>query len=631
MKKLDLVEYMRALAILFVVVFHVSGEFLPFGYIGVDIFMTISGFVIARSVISRFDPAKSFDLFSFMRRRIRRLGPPMIFAAVFTLPILALSQSPLGAFHNSAQTLVASFLGLSNGLIQYLNGGYFGSDAQLNGYLHTWSLSVEVQFYFLFSVIALLTLIPRARKPLGNLALVNIAVGLISLLLLLGSNMMDLAFAELGIYGYYSPLVRIWQFSIGVAIAMAPAPKKLSASFTGVGVIFVFLAASLDMDPVLNMGVFSNIMVASFGTGIVLYFGQELKLPSRGSLSLLGLLGTLSYPWYLIHWPMIVAATSLHDSNISRLTGALISLLIAYFYISVFENKTYPPRTFSSTRKSVGIFAVSVPTIFSIVLAPMALTSFGDERLRDYRNQVSERHLPSKLSWLCATGPLNSKNFYECLVQGEKEESPIYLVGDSQAGQISEAVLAASRETGRSMIVSTTTSCPFFSEESGSQRCNLFHSKTVEFLSGQKAGDVIIAFSSSNAMSEASLGSFESSLATLTDRGHQVTLVGPIPLAGYKREFNPRQCNLASVQNSTCFFSFPKSQISGLAQNQEEVFRGIADGGAIQFVSLVDSLCRQDFCQTMIENTILYRDPSHLSVEANKLLESSFLKALGSE
>jgi peptidoglycan/LPS O-acetylase OafA/YrhL len=140
------VQGLRGLAVLLVVVFH-TGLALPGGFVGVDVFFVISGFVISRLLITELDTEGRLDLRRFYRRRARRLLPALALAVAVVLAMSAL-LAPIGSQAQTARTGIAAALFVANFyLARATDTGYFGTDAAWNPLLHTWSLSVEEQFY----------------------------------------------------------------------------------------------------------------------------------------------------------------------------------------------------------------------------------------------------------------------------------------------------------------------------------------------------------------------------------------------------------------------------------------------------------------------------------------------------
>lgn len=148
---------MRGIAVLGVVAFH-AGLPLPGGFTGVDIFFVISGYVITGQLLREIDSSGSIRLRRFFTGRFRRLGPALGVMVAVTLVISFFTLSPLGALQNTVLTGIGSVIGLANLVIDQTSGNYFDTAAENNALLNAWSLSVEGQFYLLFPVILVVSL-----------------------------------------------------------------------------------------------------------------------------------------------------------------------------------------------------------------------------------------------------------------------------------------------------------------------------------------------------------------------------------------------------------------------------------------------------------------------------------------
>lgn len=143
------IQGLRALAVLGVIIFH-AGVWLPGGFAGVDVFFVVSGFVITGMLQREFAKSNRVHLGRFYARRFRRLAPALALMVAFTLVVAAFLQSPLGPAQVTAKTALGATTGTANLVINIVTGGYFAAAAETNPLLHTWSLSVEEQFYLIF-------------------------------------------------------------------------------------------------------------------------------------------------------------------------------------------------------------------------------------------------------------------------------------------------------------------------------------------------------------------------------------------------------------------------------------------------------------------------------------------------
>src|SRR5258705_548325 len=164
------IDGLRAVAVISVIINHLNNDFLPSGYLGVDIFFVISGYVITASLYETSDRNFSEFFLGFYSRRVKRLVPALILCVLITSLLICLFDKTPNA---SLKTGIASLFGISNLYLLKQATDYFGASAQLNVFTHTWSLGVEEQFYVLFPFIVWLTGFGRQRrKGSGNLFLV---------------------------------------------------------------------------------------------------------------------------------------------------------------------------------------------------------------------------------------------------------------------------------------------------------------------------------------------------------------------------------------------------------------------------------------------------------------------------
>ena len=229
------VDGLRAIAVMLVVIFHAFPEAMPGGFIGVDIFFVISGFLITGIIVRELDQER-FSLLAFYNRRIRRIFPALIVVLCVTLVLGWLWMLP-AAYAQLSSDVFASAAFFAN-IALLLQSGYFDLESARKPLLHLWSLGIEEQFYLLWPLMLMLV----ARLRLSMLAAVSV-VGVASLVLnvaLIGSN---------PVATFYLPFTRAWELLAGAALACGW--NQLSHSRTGsnlrafVGILLIATAAGL--------------------------------------------------------------------------------------------------------------------------------------------------------------------------------------------------------------------------------------------------------------------------------------------------------------------------------------------------------------------------------------------------
>src|SRR5919198_1391735 len=316
------VQGLRALAVLLVVAYH-AGLPLPAGFVGVDVFFVISGFVITGLVLRQLDAGR-FSLAEFYARRTKRLLPALVLMLLVVLVVSFLLQSPRGPQQTTAKTAVGAMLLVANLVILRTSGGYFDAAATANPLLHVWSLSVEEQFYLGFSVLLLLAWWVGRRGGAGvrSTAAAVAALTAASLALAVACTYANGPVWSVGdpaSLAFYSSPTRAWEFGVGALIACW-AHRRTDDHQVGKRLAVLTAAASLALlaGTILLVdgrtpwpGVMALLPVAA--TAGLIVAGTLAPNPVSRLLSRRPAVwvGDLSYSLYLWHWPLIAFASLL--------------------------------------------------------------------------------------------------------------------------------------------------------------------------------------------------------------------------------------------------------------------------------------------------------------------------------
>ncbi len=299
------IDGMRALAVIAVIVFHANSTLLPGGFTGVDLFFVVSGFVISQSLATRPAPTLGRFLLDFYRRRLLRLLPALLLMLLVTFLLSALLMPRAWRNEQFDQTGLGALFGVSNLVLAWQQDGYFSPGADLNPFLHTWTLGVEEQFYLLFPFVYFVWLQHRrthvaARWLLPVLAAASLAIAAVQV-----STAPTSAF-------YLLP-ARLWELAAGALLYQrvmthgAPARWRRWALPGLLLVVLGFGFASRFAFP------FPGALITVAGTLMLLAAAAAGDTDHAPSSVLSGLqwrplacIGLLSYSLYLWHWPLLV-------------------------------------------------------------------------------------------------------------------------------------------------------------------------------------------------------------------------------------------------------------------------------------------------------------------------------------
>jgi peptidoglycan/LPS O-acetylase OafA/YrhL len=358
------IQALRALAVGLVVLNHLWPNRLTGGYVGVDVFFVISGFLISSHLIREITDTGRIRLARFYARRIRRLLPAAFLVLAFVI-VAAYFLIPYPRWESDAQEVVASATYWENWLLAAKSVDYSHLTAAASLTQHYWSLSVEEQFYLCWPLLLLLLFgIPLRKARITGIAVVAAAS--------LGFSVYFTAVAKS--QAYFVTPVRVWEFAIGAVIALGGArftlPRFAADLASLAGVAAIVAAAVLFDDQTAFPG--AAALIPAVGTGLVIAAGTNPRRQWHSPLSgapPVQWLGNISYSLYLWHWPLIVLAPfafpgALHAGALTlqlRLGILAAALILAYASKRLVEDpiRTLPP------------LARSLPLTFSGMIAGM--------------------------------------------------------------------------------------------------------------------------------------------------------------------------------------------------------------------------------------------------------------------
>ena len=359
------IDGLRAVAVLSVVIFHFFPMWLSHGFLGVDVFFVISGFLIATQLLNSKFGTVAETLKWFYQRRIRRLFPALFLFLTVTYLFLSwfFISVDLQRFEAS---LFSAFTFWAN-FYFWRDGGYFGGPDQLKPLLHIWSLSVEEQFYIFAPVSFLIFLKLSAMYGFvlicGVSVLVIVSFGLWSYLNSIGGE--NPAFFLLP--------TRVWQFGLGAMVAITfPTFNTIKTGSLLQKVGFVFAVTLILLSIILNYHSEIQTLVITLGAVAFLVFSYNnnsiMCFPFKNVVSTF--FGKISYSLYLYHWPIAVALTYFFVDDIPilySLLGILLSVLLAWSSFVWVENAFRYSRYFRQTIVFLIVCVITCCVVFLVV------------------------------------------------------------------------------------------------------------------------------------------------------------------------------------------------------------------------------------------------------------------------
>jgi peptidoglycan/LPS O-acetylase OafA/YrhL len=444
------IDGLRAIAVLAVVAYHVGIPHLHGGFIGVDIFYVISGFLITGLLLKDIDNLNRVDYLSFYARRARRILPTLLLVVVTVVLFGAVFLSRgLGEVQGLTWQAIATVAFSANFYFADRNADYFAGPSQFQPFLHMWSLAVEEQFYIVWPFLlgAAWFFCRRSKAPLGWLVAFLIAVLVVSgvFAVHLAASRSDLAF--------YSSAARAWELGLGGVMAICVSRNVVlgrawagAASIVGIvmicsGVILIKAGAVFPV-PMAVWPVLGAVLLIAGNSGhpdnIVCRFLSTAPMVQ---------VGLASYAWYLWHWPALAIsrAATLGHPNLSRdIFLAIATLLLAMATLHFYERPLRFHSAFKtmSTQRLIGVFAGSVVVTLAIVAGVGFWAKYAP--LTPLEAEVRTAKIddpPSTKACLLPTsaGPAYRDNLNPACLESESN-SRVIIWGDSFADRLSPAI-----------------------------------------------------------------------------------------------------------------------------------------------------------------------------------------------
>ena len=611
------IDGLRALAVLSVVAFHMQTRFGPFGggFVGVDVFFVISGYLISSVIFSEIDNSR-FSLVAFYERRIRRIFPALL-VMMFLVSVLAYIYLLPAELQDFARSLFAATCSFSN--FYFLkHSGYFDSPLS-NPLLHTWSLAVEEQFYIIFPLllVAVRRLFPRRlRLSVAVLALLSLAISAIE-------TYINPTFA------FYMPYTRAWELLLGTILSMKLFPAIRSVSLrncaTVAGLALILFAVHYYSSATPFPGLAA--LVPCVGAALIIGVGESggSAVGSLLSWRPVASIGLISYSLYLWHWPIIVfnnmgafygVGTSHRLNMLFIALSSIAAATISWWFVE------RPFRIGRLRLSGAPLFRLAAFSSAALLaLAVIAVLSGGlpyrypakAVQVASYLG-VKETPANTRMGSCFMTTSYTFANYdaHTCLQEVPSTTNDL-LIGDSHSAVLWRALATTLPNTN--IMEASASGCKPFVDLNGSTTCaQLMRYIYDNYLPGHHIDSLLVV----GRWEEKDIPEIGRMVAWSKERGIPIVLFGPV------QEYDAPLPRLLAYSIATNVPQYPHQHRLAALSTLDQQLQSLADKvWHIRYISLIRTLCNAESCLEYADrgHTVpMMFDRDHLSYEGSVLV-----------
>ncbi|GAA2526395.1 acyltransferase family protein [Winogradskya humida] len=675
------IQGLRAVAVLLVVGYHAGIGAIGGGYVGVDIFFVISGFLITGLLFRELETTGRISLSRFYSRRMTRLLPASTVVVLGTLAAAWHWMPPL-SLRAIAEDALSSATYSLNYRLAIQNTDYLGALREPSPLQHFWSLAVEEQFYLVWPLLLIVFSLAWARR--GKPSVAAVVTGLVllsgvSLALCVWQSTRNLPWAYFGIH------TRAWELGVGALIALGAHGlvrlwKSFAAVLTWAGLAGIAAAALLYTDNTVFPGYAALLPVAAAG----LVIAGGCAHPSWGAQRLLGLkpmqeLGRLSYSWYLWHWPVLIIAPYVlgHQPDVLTKLGLMVATLVpASMSLAAVENQIRFHRVFR-VRPSLGLAlgfsltagAVTIALVAQVMPLPVvkgvrtatvtstvlkSRTVSADQLVRLVRTSAAATKLPSNLEPSLTASESDFPNDGNCIAESEVRSisynigagcekrgfaagtAQVVLFGDSHAQHWYDALNVVAQARHWRLVVYTKAGCTPAEAEfmKGDSRtpyaeCEQWRADALRRIGKLRPEMVVMSTIQRSDNPLGATGDPETawanawlSTAKKLKRSGAVPVIiqdTPVPKDNVPEclSGHPARIRLCNLKPA-----------DALSVTRQRAIRTMAKRNGVRVVETTPWFCTATVCPAIIGNTVVYRDKSHITATYSTLLGGLLGKSL---
>jgi peptidoglycan/LPS O-acetylase OafA/YrhL len=639
------IQSLRGIAVLSVLLFHAYEPLLPNGFLGVDIFFVISGFVITPLLFNIFFTNNTFNkkviaICFFIKQRFYRLFPAFI--SILLLTSLSLFFiAPISDFHKIARQGIASIFLVGNYGAERFGGDYFAPNT--NPFIHLWSLGVEIQIYLLLPFILLIITLQRYHKISIIFYSTFAVLTLISFYYFNNPQFLYPLYSDMYIdspsnFSFYSTIERLWQFGLGAMgllfVVKWPDLNEKIGIYTKKLLVFGFITTLVFQ---FSSDSKSNSLVISVATILVIVF-KALDTVFSPMMIFLEWFGTRSYSIYLVHLPLIYLAKNsdffvIGDGSsrfVQTICAVVVSVFIGALIFKFVEKRFRITHKINSkeNKKKNHILALGL-------LITLTLLFQMDQSVRKLNPglPVPPKILPWDWDPQCQLmGNDQVSITHPCEYGDSKAPHSILLIGDSQAASISRAVIAVSKDKSLKTYVYTHSRCPFVLTSTANQpinnalnisaQCVLHNSNVLKLVKELDPKFIIIAsisseiytIPSSSQKREIFRDQIVSSISQLKNLSRNILFVGAGP------EYSEVKTVIQKLTGAQGKY------LNGFLEDAE-YFKKVSKDN-FWYLDSTEIFCLRNICRNNAKGIWFFSDGWHFNYEGANLLKPQIAKIL---
>lgn len=634
------IEGLRGVAVLLVVLSHAHVPGFSGGFIGVDVFFVISGYLITGLLYREVERKQAVDYWAFYARRVRRLAPALLvmLSVVFGLCLAFMPHALLAPQLESGVWAAAWLSNFHFALGQF---DYFGNSAQDSLVLHTWSLGVEEQFYLLWPVMVVFAWRHLHSQRTWLVWAIAASFSLSLMLMPLDATS-----------AYYLMPTRLWQLALGGLVFQwtagnQPSPVARHAGKLGLAGLGLLVAAMLFID---GNSTYPGLLalLPAFSAALLLAAGIDGTNPVARVIasSWLRLPGKISYSWYLWHWPIFVIGPLLglwQLQGVQSTAVILISFLVSWLSYAWVE-QPFRHRLPGASRTIV--LASILGSVLAASLLQQLAWSSGAKAVED-RQELAWRQrmlpmvsIPSVYRDSRCDQWYHSSELVPCdiPVEGSGDNGTLLLIADSVGTQWAPAVEHVARVRGMRLQILTKSSCPIVDEPFVYPRihrrfteCEQWRDLAVEHAKKIRPSMVIIGSTSSYGFSQTQwIEGSQRLLRRLREAAGQVVVIAPTPIL----PFHGPRCLMMNAKDSPQGLQVEGCSADLADSEQAEVLAAlrlaVAGVSGAHLLYMNELVCPGGRCEAYRNGRMVFRDEQHLNADMAAALGPEFEERLPS-